>query len=142
MLALPAAVLTGLAFATPIIAFSATQRRDSGFNVLFRFGITPLFLFSGTFFPLDQLPRVAAAARLPHAPLPRRRAVPGARTRDGRPDRPRWRTWSALLGFVAAGTRPDGSLVPQAAGGVSVSGFARVVPLGAASRRAGSSSAT
>jgi lipooligosaccharide transport system permease protein len=56
VLALPAAVLTGLAFAAPIMAFSATQRRDSGFNVLFRFGITPLFLLSGTFFPLEQLP--------------------------------------------------------------------------------------
>ena len=54
--ALPVVVLTGLAFATPIMAFSATQRRDSSFNVLFRFGITPLFLLSGTFFPVEQLP--------------------------------------------------------------------------------------
>ena len=56
VLALPVAVLTGLAFGAPIMAFSATQRRDSGFNVIFRFGITPLFLLSGTFFPLDRLP--------------------------------------------------------------------------------------
>ena len=54
----PARVLTGLAFAAPIMAFSATQRTDSAFNVLFRFGITPLFLFSGTFFPIEQLPSV------------------------------------------------------------------------------------
>jgi lipooligosaccharide transport system permease protein len=26
------------------------------FNAIFRFGITPLFLFSGTFFPIEQLP--------------------------------------------------------------------------------------
>jgi lipooligosaccharide transport system permease protein len=26
------------------------------FNYIFRFGITPLFLFSGTFFPVEQLP--------------------------------------------------------------------------------------
>jgi lipooligosaccharide transport system permease protein len=56
LLALPVAVLTGLGFAAPIMAFSATQRQDSAFNVLFRFGITPLFLLSGTFFPLDRLP--------------------------------------------------------------------------------------
>jgi lipooligosaccharide transport system permease protein len=56
LLALPAAVLTGLAFATPIFAFSAGQDTDQGFNVLFRFVITPMFLFSGTFFPVEQLP--------------------------------------------------------------------------------------
>ncbi len=56
VLDLPVAVLTGLAFAAPIVAFSATQRRDSGFNAIFRFGVTPLFLFSGTFFPVDRLP--------------------------------------------------------------------------------------
>jgi lipooligosaccharide transport system permease protein len=54
--AIPAAVLTGLAFATPIAAFSATQRTPEKFNALFRFGITPLFLFSGTFFPISNLP--------------------------------------------------------------------------------------
>jgi len=58
LLAIPAAVLTGLAFATPITAFSATQRTPEKFNVLFRFGITPLFLFSGTFFPISNLPPV------------------------------------------------------------------------------------
>jgi lipooligosaccharide transport system permease protein len=56
VLAVPAAVLTGLAFAAPIAAFSATQKNDQGFTALFRFGIVPLFLFSGTFFPVEQLP--------------------------------------------------------------------------------------
>jgi lipooligosaccharide transport system permease protein len=56
VLAIPAAVLTGMAFAAPIAAFSATQRTPSKFNVIFRFGITPLFLFSGTFFPIESLP--------------------------------------------------------------------------------------
>jgi len=56
VLAIPAAVLTGLAFATPISAFSATIRDGAEFNLLFRFVITPLFLFSGTFFPIEQLP--------------------------------------------------------------------------------------
>jgi lipooligosaccharide transport system permease protein len=56
ILAVPAAVLTGLAFTTPIVAFSATQKDTNGFNALFRFGVIPLFLFSGTFFPISQLP--------------------------------------------------------------------------------------
>lgn len=54
--AIPAATLTGLAFAAPIAAFSATQRTVEKFNAIFRFGVTPLFLFSGTFFPVEQLP--------------------------------------------------------------------------------------
>jgi lipooligosaccharide transport system permease protein len=58
ILAVPVAVLTGLAFAVPIFAFTATQRNDQGFNAIFRFGLTPLFLFSGTFFPVEQLPEV------------------------------------------------------------------------------------
>jgi lipooligosaccharide transport system permease protein len=56
LLALPAAVLTGLAFATPIEAWAVTRQRDSGFAVIFRFVMIPLFLFSGTFFPITQLP--------------------------------------------------------------------------------------
>jgi lipooligosaccharide transport system permease protein len=56
VLAIPAAVLTGMAFAGPIAAFSATQKTPEKFNALFRFGITPLFLFSGTFFPISSLP--------------------------------------------------------------------------------------
>jgi lipooligosaccharide transport system permease protein len=56
VLLIPAAILTGMAFATPISAFSATQKTPSKFAAIFRFGITPLFLFSGTFFPITQLP--------------------------------------------------------------------------------------
>ncbi len=58
VLAIPAAVLTGMAFAAPIAAFSATQKTPEKFNALFRFIITPLFLFSGTFFPIASLPPV------------------------------------------------------------------------------------
>ena len=56
LLALPVGVLTGLAFAAPIAAFAATQQNDTGFSTIYRFGLIPLFLFSGTFFPIDQLP--------------------------------------------------------------------------------------
>ena len=56
ILALPAAVLTGMAFAGPVSAFAATQEKDSSFSTLYRFAIIPMFLFSGTFFPVSQLP--------------------------------------------------------------------------------------
>ena len=56
VLAVPVAVLGGLAFAIPIMAFTATQRTPDRFATIFRFGITPLFLFSGTFFPIESLP--------------------------------------------------------------------------------------
>lgn len=55
-LAVPVGTLTGLAFAAPIAAFMSTQRDTSAFSNIWRFGITPLFLFSGTFFPIEQLP--------------------------------------------------------------------------------------
>jgi lipooligosaccharide transport system permease protein len=58
LLAIPVAVLTGLAFAAPIAAFSATQRTPDRFASIFRFLITPLFIFSGTFFPVEGLPAV------------------------------------------------------------------------------------
>jgi lipooligosaccharide transport system permease protein len=70
VLAIPAALLTGVAFSAAIISFSATQRNDAGFSWMFRFVINPLFLFSGTFFPLSQLPHwaqwIAAATPLYH----------------------------------------------------------------------------
>jgi lipooligosaccharide transport system permease protein len=59
LLALPAALLTGVAFATPVMAYAATQEDDAGFNFVFRFVVMPLFLLSGTFFPVDQLPPLA-----------------------------------------------------------------------------------
>jgi lipooligosaccharide transport system permease protein len=54
--AVPVAVLTGLAFAAPIDAYAVTREKDQGFAMLFRFGMIPMFLFSGTFFPITQLP--------------------------------------------------------------------------------------
>jgi lipooligosaccharide transport system permease protein len=56
VLALPAAVLTGLAFAAPIAAWAVTLKVETVFNYLFRFGMIPLMLFSATFFPLSRLP--------------------------------------------------------------------------------------
>lgn len=56
ILAVPAALLVGLAFATPITAFSISRESEQGLSAMFRFVIIPLFLFSGTFFPVTQLP--------------------------------------------------------------------------------------
>ena len=81
VLLLPVAALTGLAFAAPIQAFAAAQKNDSAFASLFRFVITPMFIFSGTFFPVTQLPDLLAGGRLPDAALARRGA--GARHRPG-----------------------------------------------------------
>jgi lipooligosaccharide transport system permease protein len=54
--AVPVAVLTGLAFAAPVEAWAITVSKDTSFALVFRFGMIPLFLFSGTFFPVTQLP--------------------------------------------------------------------------------------
>lgn len=56
LLAVIPAVLTGLAFAGFVSWFSATLEDGIGLTNLFRFGIMPLFLFSGTFFEISRLP--------------------------------------------------------------------------------------
>ncbi len=53
---LPVSILTGLAFALPIMAFTVTRRGDSSVPAINRFIITPLFIFSGVFFPVTELP--------------------------------------------------------------------------------------
>jgi len=56
-LALPTALLAGLALGAPVMAFAATLENDDGwFALVNRFVIAPLFLFSGTFYPLASLP--------------------------------------------------------------------------------------
>lgn len=50
------AVLVGLAFASWVTAFTSRLESEVGLTSLFRFGIVPLFLFSGAFFPISQLP--------------------------------------------------------------------------------------
>jgi lipooligosaccharide transport system permease protein len=50
--------LIGVAFAGPMAAYAATRERDGAFVPVMRFGIVPMFLFSGTFFPISRLPVV------------------------------------------------------------------------------------
>ncbi len=54
----PVVLLLGMAYALPVMAYTASLERDTALAGLFRFGLVPMFLLSGTFFPLDQLPAV------------------------------------------------------------------------------------
>lgn len=54
--AIPPSILTGVAFTVCITAWTLTQEDGRNLSTLFRFLIIPLFLFSGTFFPISQLP--------------------------------------------------------------------------------------
>jgi lipooligosaccharide transport system permease protein len=59
-----------------------TREDEQSLSTLFRFAITPLFLFSGTFFPISQLPgylqKVAYVTPLFHGvELVRKIALPG-----------------------------------------------------------------
>lgn len=56
-LAILVAALAGMATGLPIFAYSATIREEKGqFSIIMRFVFMPLFLFSGTFYPLANLP--------------------------------------------------------------------------------------
>lgn len=50
-------LLTGAAFATPLVALAVGVERQSRLNGLYRFVVMPLYMFSGTFFPVGQLPQ-------------------------------------------------------------------------------------
>lgn len=53
----PTAVMAGVCFAAVIIAVTAAVHRDNGYlSVLWRLVVTPMLLFSGTFFPLTAMP--------------------------------------------------------------------------------------
>lgn len=56
VLLLPAVALTGLAFAAPMAAFAAWIDLPARLDLCFRFVIMPLYMFSGTFFAVEQLP--------------------------------------------------------------------------------------
>ena len=57
VLDIPIAILTGMAFGLVIASYIATVEQDVGQPAFIqRFIVIPLFLFSGTFFPLTQMP--------------------------------------------------------------------------------------
>lgn len=53
-----AACLVAVSIAGPLSAWSASQDADDSFGPINRLGLSPLFLFSGAFFPIEQLPTV------------------------------------------------------------------------------------
>jgi lipooligosaccharide transport system permease protein len=57
MLLVPAAVLTGMSCAVWMMVLAAVMKREgAAINVVMRFGVIPMTLFSGSFFPIDRLP--------------------------------------------------------------------------------------
>jgi len=56
VLAIPVALLVGLSFSLPIAAWAAHSESEASFVAIFRFLILPMFLLSGTFFPISNLP--------------------------------------------------------------------------------------
>ena len=55
-LAIPVTVLVGLSFSSTMAAWAAHAQNEVSFVAIFRFVILPMFLFSGTFFPISSLP--------------------------------------------------------------------------------------
>jgi lipooligosaccharide transport system permease protein len=61
LLIIPIAFLGGMAFGSIGLFFTGTVRAIETFNLPIFLFVTPMFLFSGTFFPLDTLPAWAQA---------------------------------------------------------------------------------
>ena len=94
VLAYPAAVLTGLAFAAPIAAWAVTVKVESSFTYIFRFGTDAADAVLRHVLPDIPAARRAARAGLRHAAVAGRGAVPGVQPRHrgrrpGRDARPR-----------------------------------------------------
>jgi lipooligosaccharide transport system permease protein len=80
-LAVVPTVLLAATVTAVLAAFSVTQQGDEKFPLVMRIGVIPLFLFSGTFFPVQQLPDVLRpvvwASPLWHAVEPARDLTTG-----------------------------------------------------------------
>ena len=62
VLCVPIAALGAMALAAPVAAYSASVESEGGsFAAIFRFLVVPMFLFSGTFYPVSTLPEWAQA---------------------------------------------------------------------------------
>ena len=57
LLIVPIGALAGLAFFAPLASYAATVEEEGlQFNLIQRLIVTPMFLFAGTFFPLESMP--------------------------------------------------------------------------------------
>ena len=82
VLALPAALLIGFAFAAVCMGLTTYMRSWQDFDKI-TLAQLPLFLFSATFFPVTAYPDSGPLGGRADAALPRRRAVPRAHHRRG-----------------------------------------------------------
>ncbi len=58
LLALPAAVLVAAAFSAVALCITSFARRIEDFDTVMGLGVLPMFLFSGTFFPITRFPEI------------------------------------------------------------------------------------
>ena len=97
LVAPPAAALGGLAYSTGLSAWAIGRESEASFPLIFRLGVLPSFLLSGTFFPIEQLPgplrALASVSPLWHAV----ELVRGATTASGS-----LRTAAVHLGVLGA----------------------------------------
>jgi lipooligosaccharide transport system permease protein len=102
ILAIPVAGLCAAAFSAPLCAYSVMKDSDLSFPLILRIGVLPLFLFSGTFYPISQLPAalqpIAQLSPLYHAVALARAATTD--TFDAGPDLVHL---AVLVAFVLAG---------------------------------------
>lgn len=56
LLAVLPALLTGFAVGPPVAAYTARVEREVALSHLYRFVVVPMFLLSGAFFPVEELP--------------------------------------------------------------------------------------
>jgi lipooligosaccharide transport system permease protein len=105
-LLVPIALLVAVAFATPAAAWSVTVTRPSQVTTMFRFVILPLYMFSGTFFPIEQLPawlqRAAWATPLWHGVDLCRTAALGTATLPGTLIHTGYLSAMAIIGLFVA----------------------------------------
>lgn len=102
LLAVGPALLVGMAMASVTTAFTVHLEEVTGLPLYFRFVVIPMFLFSGAFFPITQLPGwlqpVALATPMYHGVEMARAIVVGTD-----PAVAPWISVTYLLAWVAAG---------------------------------------
>lgn len=103
LLAVGPALLVGLAMAAATTAFTSRLEEPTGLPLFFRFVVLPMFLFSGAFFPITQLPGwlqpIALATPMYHGVDLSRAIVVGVE-----PVTTWWVSVLYLVAWIAAGT--------------------------------------
>ena len=102
---LPYCIIPGIAFACTGMVCTALIRHIEDFNIPFFLFVTPMFLFSGTFFPLEKLPHwvgiVAQFFPLTHTVKLALAATLGTLSADLWPSLLFLVVWTAVFGWLA-----------------------------------------